>query len=252
MRSQVAVLSLCLLAWAAGRSSAAPATRPATRPAAAGRAAADLPNTWAGATYDYTYRTVAGKARMRNERVRLDGREVLKLTDEIFLVAPDGRKVRMTYVTWCEADRMLTPIRITGSGKAEGGGADKEMGDLEIRFQKGKAAGTLRGKALSIDVSQPVVTELTLFRLVTLMPLKKGAELSFNGMQSTEARFHGKQTLRCAGKERIKIAGREYEAWRFDHAGAGTLGSTYWVNRDGFFLRALLDGVKEWVYTPGK
>ena len=217
----------------------------ATQPA---EGALRLPQVWPGATYKFTGRNGSrGTISQRNERVKEDGQDRLKLTD-VMEMEGGGAKVRTIYTTLCCPDEYLTPVRITADeqGAAPGAEASRVM---DLQFDNASAVGTVRGRAMVIDAPHPLVTELALFRVVALMPTR-GAELKFSGFQSTTARPLGQQSLRCTGRERVRVAGRDYDAWKFEHTGPGIRPSTYWVNSDGFFLKALLAGTDEWVYAP--
>lgn len=227
-----------------------PTSRPAeTRPAAL------LPRRWPGATYEVRRdgRTVS-RITFRNELVKDEGGgpDRLRFADELVIdPAGKGRVTRMTTV--CQVDEVTTPLRITAdeAESAEG----KSTPIMDLRFERGMALGTVRGVAAAVEAPPPVVTELTLFRVAVLMVLsgpREGAEVRFNGLQSTAGRATGPQALRCAGPERVKVAGRDYDAWRFEHTGERIKPSAYWVNADGFFLRAVLGGTDEWVYAPAK
>ncbi len=233
-------------------------TRPATRPAATTQPVALLPQRWPGATYDVRRGDhLVSRVTFHTELARDDagGPDRLRLAD-VLVLDPDGKARVIRVTTACLADDALTPERVTAEEAAPGlGKAAPADPIMDLRFERGLAVGTVRGAAAAVEAPPPVVTELTLFRLAVLMTLsgpRDGAEVRFNGLQSTAGRATGPQSLRCAGRERVRVAGREYDAWRFEHAGERIKPSTYWVNADGFFLRAVLGGTDEWEYAPAK
>lgn len=175
---------------------------------------------------------------MKNEIVDYNGRKALKLTNA-YAVKRRGRPaIDVTYTALCEPNRYLTPLTV----KSEGTTYEESKGRVDLRFEDGKLLGRYwlgedKPEEVTANLPKPVVIDLALPRVATLMPLAKGAELRFHYLP-TDGFVEKDHVLRCLGVEELRIATKLYKAWKFEHPLNEFDSQHFWVSEQRVILKS--------------
>lgn len=185
-----------------------------------------------------------GRVLLRQEKVRdEEGRTLLRFTDTVRLEG-DGGPVELRFVTDCAPDGWLTPARLRAE---RSGGPEDPLYPLEASCSGNRIAGSRGGRPFQREAPPPYLTEFTLLRFVTLLPLEAGSELRCATLETANLRLQRDQVLRCAGPEELQAGPGRRAAWRFEVAGADGVVGSFWVGEDRALLRAAFRGRLEWV-----
>jgi hypothetical protein len=156
-----------------------------------------LPEIWPGGDYvNYPAQKEGFTVRFKNERVKHEGRDVLRLSDTSPVKTKAGELALVTTTFLCEPDRHLTPIRIT----AEASEGLTDLPKTDLTFKDGRLTGVFDGKKVERELPRPFVIDALLMRFVALMPFVSGyAEWVYIVELSEEMKVY-KALVSCHGR----------------------------------------------------
>ena len=162
-----------------------------------------LPETWPGGTYAMT----DGRARVeyRHERVRQDGRELLRLTDRVTFRGAQEQEATAVMTWLCQPDRFLTPVRFT-AGKAE------EPPTSDLTFGAGRVTGMKGGEKIDQPVPDGFVPHELLDRWVALMPFVPKARRQVRTFNVLRLEEHTLEVV-CDGSAEMVVNDRKQRVW---------------------------------------
>ena len=121
-------------------------------------------------------------------------------------------------------------------------------GDWSIRVDGTKATMKVEGREQTFEITETVVGEQGLLRLVCVAEQKVQASFKVDVLSMTGERLEKEHQFRCVGKERIEIGGRMIDSFKWEEKWewkgtlkgvptASRIENSYWVSPDGYLLR---------------
>ncbi|MCA9285400.1 MAG: hypothetical protein KDA22_09310 [Phycisphaerales bacterium] len=145
-----------------------------------------------------------------------------------------GRPVEETITATLALDRTLSPIRLRSERPADAAASTLTIAD-------NRAVGTVKGEAVDRPVGKPLSLDLAIGLVAAEMPLESDATLVTTVLASRDGTCSGTATLRCMGKENVRIGGESLQAWVFELTGEGFDRRRYVVSDDRRLLAAEVD-----------
>lgn len=143
----------------------------------------------------------------------------------------------------CRADNYLSPVRAEITVVANKlSVADLQPQATVIKFEDDRATIEWDGKTtVTKGRFLEALTNSALYRVVTLLPVKKATAFSFARFEG--GNFQAEHRIECLGEDVVMIDGRSFRAVKFAHTGKNISPQYFWV-REGQLLQVLTDESK--------
>lgn len=148
-----------------------------------------------------------------------------------------GEKLSLDLTHRCKRDNYLSPVRIESKGEG-----DDEFGTFVVTVDGEKATVHSEGREREMELPNRVVTWSAFFRLVTLLPRKKGSRLSYPySLESEELNLKKDFLVECMGRDTVQSGPERISCTKFRLTGGGNHPAFYWVGDDGVLRQVLID-----------
>lgn len=158
-----------------------------------------------------------------------------------------GRDMKLDLKMDCRRDNLLRPNTIRSAGEG-----DEEIGTFTVEVGEDKATVTREGGG-SEDIEFPAdaLTDIGLFRIVTLLPRTRGTAYTVEHfMEVSELHLKGPAVLAYHGPDEIILHGKPVTLDKFIYVRDGRTVAEAWVDSDHILRQFRLDGRKTLTEKP--
>jgi hypothetical protein len=158
-----------------------------------------------------------------------------------------GKKIRLNLETTCRRNGLLRPTKIRSAGQG-----DDEFGTFTVDIGESHATVTTEdGETRKIDFPADTLTDVSMFRLFTLLPRTEGAEFSVGHvMEVSELNLKGPAVIAYRGLEQITLHDKPIRLHKFAYARDGRTVAEAWVDSDHILRQLRIDGRKVLTEKP--